>query len=1109
MANIFNYKKMAKPSNYLEAMKQQSRVWKAQPLNQPTQLTQQNQLNTIVAQPTQQQQQQPTTQTNVIQGFLSDSKNKPELETKRQAVIEMIQNKEDDSFIEDTIINKMQYKPEEQWFIGWAWEKTKEWFKWWIKRIWEAGEWLANKKYTMPEAFARWWAWALESFFSPLTWVIWEGIETWIEKIPDEIKQKVIEEATPTIEWVKEWYNNQSPEQQRQLDNIWVWVDLLLNFVWGKAIEQTWKQTLKQTWKTIWKTTWLWKQVITKSKDVTKPITKLKWKAWEFIWEQKQAIKTLVWKWEKTVETSQNKAFKALNPTINKLSKNRWLKSLQNKANRANEIIVEKWYIPKDTQTRADFHQKAMKDTWKQIENKIEWNKAKIDFKKVSKSIDDYLKENPALKEINPTDYKKLVELSKNYSKMGNKDVIFAENAKQILNWMVKNWGEWEKLSQVVSNWFKRATKNLWEQLDDVLSNIPWEFSKLKKDYWALAETLEDTIKANIVNLRKKGYWLTESYSRIEWLSDLSEWLFSIVGKPSDVVPKVTRWLAKLAVWKRLEQLRDPDILIKDAFETLSNLKPKTIKNVNKLPSVPNSSGINKNIKWTKKIKTPKTIKTPSKTTPKVIKKPSKITPQTTEKWIIQESKKGLKNIKKPTINKPKVIKKPLSKKLDKTETITNKDFINLEPDDFVLANWKVLKLKNFGWWLGGNKTWTWKDTKWNIIKHIKKENISRVLNKQDKYFKMDMTDDIKKLSSEINKLKNSKEFKAYDMNKWLRQKTSDEKVIKSIMDRAWYTDDMIKKWEKISLQIDDLRENFKIKENPRFKTTPKTIKKPTKAINTKAWFINPWEIQKDIAKLWKIINPKNITKITDKIVKQLDIVKSKIPEAKRIIKEYIVKHKDKLKDKLWDLFDDLADKLGARSKFIDDTWKSLDDFGDELIKKAKKSKNYNENVNKYIKQLNIAQEKSDLAKWWDYNLWELKRELDNIYDSWWQWRGADERIRYLEKEIRGIERSYNSKQTQVERAIMNSKRIWRKPVLSLDDSWVPVVYFETPKWQVSFHMPTYWPEDFNYFDNITELEKFLPQKLKWKLELVDDYKWSWKKDTANIIKSLKINDYQ
>jgi len=57
------------------------------------------------------QQQSQQKQSNPIQSFLNESKDNPELQSKRNAVIQMIQNGEDDSFIQDTIVNKMGYTP--------------------------------------------------------------------------------------------------------------------------------------------------------------------------------------------------------------------------------------------------------------------------------------------------------------------------------------------------------------------------------------------------------------------------------------------------------------------------------------------------------------------------------------------------------------------------------------------------------------------------------------------------------------------------------------------------------------------------------------------------------------------------------------------------------------------------------------------------------------------------------------------------------------------------------------------------------------------------------------------------------------------------------------
>lgn len=111
-------------------------------------------------------------------------------------------------------------------------------------------------------------------------------------------------------------------------------------------------------------------------------------------------------------------------------------------------------------------------------------------------------------------------------------------------------------------------------------------------------------------------------------------------------------------------------------------------------------------------------------------------------------------------------------------------------------------------------------------------------------------------------------------------------------------------------------------------KTTPKTIKKPTGKY-WKGWFVNPWQITKDVKTWLKTLTPKNITTTANKIAKQLWVKATKVKE---LLKWYVKKYWADLKNKIWEIFDDLADKLGVRSKFIQDTWKKIDDFWNDVL---------------------------------------------------------------------------------------------------------------------------------------------------------------------------------
>ena len=139
---------------------------------------------------------------------------------------------------ESTWIGKVFERQTEEKKDTWIWTKIKESFVWWIERIWDAWVGLANDKFTIPEAFMRGWAWALQSFFSPVSWLIWEGVEEGILALSDDFKKNVTDDVAPTIQSVVKWYQWQEPEQQRRLNNIWVWLEVLIEFVWWGAIKK-------------------------------------------------------------------------------------------------------------------------------------------------------------------------------------------------------------------------------------------------------------------------------------------------------------------------------------------------------------------------------------------------------------------------------------------------------------------------------------------------------------------------------------------------------------------------------------------------------------------------------------------------------------------------------------------------------------------------------------------------------------------------------------------------------------------------------------------------------------------------------------------------------
>jgi len=606
-------------------------------------------------------------------------------------------------WFEDIITNL-----EEEWVIQWVFESLAEWdvqqiISWWV--------WLA---------FSPVWAVVWET--EEVTWKpeIWEVIMSPFKAVHEPLKQTLVkipwmteEMASDYAEWLTLWI----------LAKVWEWKtretaikETVSEIKWTSNLKQFIENTskkLENITEQYKKTTKWFKETLQDRAEI--PLANEFKEA--IIW--KKPIKEIpldikirkeLWT-DKTYNTAQKEAFKALNPSINKLTKNVNLWKIQENANRANEIIIEKWYTPKDTQTRVEAHQKAMKDTWNDINEKLKnaWIDTSIDFNRVADSIQKYINENPAMKESAKWDYKILSEIIEDYRDLWNKDVFYWENTKQIINSRIKNWWEWEKLSNIVSNWLKRATKDIWEQLDTQLSKIPWEFQNLKNDYWSLASTFEDVMKANILNQRKKWWWLIETYTRTEWFWDIAEWFFSIIWKPKDVLPKLWKWITKAIIWKKLKKLRDPDYLIKKSFNTLQKeISPKSPKSSNTLELKP------KKETFIKENKEPK-IKW-------LLPQWKRVTPQTMEKWVIQESKKLLAKTKFWDFVKAKPNSNIINKWLSKKDVLTNKikETTNLENE--------AKKYKTFEDFRNSKSTiwywFTWKKVPW-VKKNLKIEDIN------------------------------------------------------------------------------------------------------------------------------------------------------------------------------------------------------------------------------------------------------------------------------------------------------------------------------------------------------------------------------------------------
>lgn len=461
-----------------------------------------------------------------------------------------------------------QQQPQKQGFWDFMRESLNQFTQPARQFIWWAASGVPSFIWNTAWAIVEWWK-AIWQWLNAIDRAVtWQNVQTpqWLENVWTDIIdaweqakegiQQAFWEDVPWAAFTKWW---------ELATDIWlslVWMKdpsawaLTLKWVWQRALKWgiEWaRYSVGQEWQIDPKEVWLWALF-----EVVIP-------AWaEIAKETRQLLKW--WKPEKML-------LQAMNPRYNTLSRGKNVKEILNKAKRADEIIVEQWLIPKNTSERVLAHKTAMENVRNQIESKMEgvkWIKT-IDFNQVAKSMKDYVTKNPALKDQNPTEYQKVLDLIDIQKKLWNKSVVYGENVNQIWNSTINNWGD-QKVSDFVMNAMKAWKKSLTDQMDEVLSRVPWEFSNLKKDYWALSSTYQDVIKSDIQNLRKKWLWLTETYSRIEWLWDII-WSLGWIIWWNNPIPWLAKWAAKLAIWKQLQKLRDPDYLIEAWFKVLNEIK--------------------------------------------------------------------------------------------------------------------------------------------------------------------------------------------------------------------------------------------------------------------------------------------------------------------------------------------------------------------------------------------------------------------------------------------------------------------------------------------------------------------------------------------------------
>lgn len=269
--------------------------------------------------------------------------------------------------------------------------------------------------------------------------------------------------------------------------------------------------------------------------------------------------------------SAQDKLYKAQEPRMNVLSNKKNLENRRVNSDRANQLIIENGYVPTNTTERLNAHQATLNKLWGQVMDQVnQWEWVTVDQTPMIDALSEYINSKKKLGVAwIESDIRALEAELESLQKMQEEwttDLPTLEAKKQVYNDLI-DWKE-QEASEVYKWGIKLLTQEIGKIEDNILSEIPWEFANLKKDVWALLDTYEDVFKADMKNQRSKGMWLTETYSRIEWIGDTLGGIFQLFKWD---VSWVAKWLWKLALGKSLAKAKDVDFLIEQWFKELAN----------------------------------------------------------------------------------------------------------------------------------------------------------------------------------------------------------------------------------------------------------------------------------------------------------------------------------------------------------------------------------------------------------------------------------------------------------------------------------------------------------------------------------------------------------
>lgn len=258
------------------------------------------------------------------------------------------------------------------------------------------------------------------------------------------------------------------------------------------------------------------------------------------------------------VTKANDMIFRAVKPSITGGKKINQVKQSMETATRE---LVNRGYAPKNFQEYAESLTKAKADVWKEVESQIGASSARVNLRSIADEV-KAMADDATIGRVDPNAAKRIKKIADSLVSQGdNVSVAEAESLKQYINGELKGTFGKFNLSASETNAKKLITAKLGQQLDDVLSSIPGEFSGLKKAYGALSQAEEDAMKRLVVFGRQNPAGLVESFSKISGIGNIIKGI--VTASPADVA----KGAGEIVLGKVQKSANNADDMIRKAFE--------------------------------------------------------------------------------------------------------------------------------------------------------------------------------------------------------------------------------------------------------------------------------------------------------------------------------------------------------------------------------------------------------------------------------------------------------------------------------------------------------------------------------------------------------------